>query len=329
MSQLLQSKRNRKRAVWFVLGLIAGMSIAFGVFNRTTVPATRLVYTVDAPGTYASQFVNPLQGRLDQLLDVDVEVSADSTDKYIKILLATRDQVVLDQAKSLTESAGAIRFMIVANAADHARIVQLVREKSAKQDTEETAVDGTAQLPRLVIDEDEMLVGLWVAFGKKHQPQDVSDFIGRNAKTGKIISMPPQSGEPIDVLMVIDGFGDISGDDIDSADAAFDETNGHSILMTFTEKGSDKLLGMTSTNLPIGNRPRKLGFVLDDQLLCAPNILTAVIGEARVTGNFTQSEVDLIVASVKSGRLPVLFGSQPVSGELVEMQVYRFIDFGQ
>ena len=323
MSQLLQSERNRKRAFWFVFGLIGGMSIAFWVFNRTTVPATRLVYPVDAPGTFASQFVAPLQGRLDQLLDVDVDVSADSTDKYVKIVLATRDQMVLDQAKALIESAGDLRFMIVANAVDHARIVQLAKTKSAKQ---ETAGNGNAQLARLLIDEDGMINGLWVAFDKKHQPQDISDFIGRSAKTGKIVSMPPQPGEPIDVLMVVDALNDIRGDDIDSAEAIFDEASGHSVSMKFTDVGSDKFLEMTSTNLPVGNRQRKLGFVLDDQLLCAPHILTAVIGEARVSGNFTRAEVDLIVTSVQAGQLPTELSSQPVSGELVEMPAYRFID---
>jgi hypothetical protein len=72
---------------------------------------------------------------------------------------------------------------------------------------------------------------------------------------------------------------------------------------------------LTASNLPDPTTGlyRRLGIVLDGKLLSAPRLMSTITDRGQVTGNFTPAEVDLIVAVLRAGKLPVPLEEQPVA----------------
>jgi SecD/SecF fusion protein len=65
------------------------------------------------------------------------------------------------------------------------------------------------------------------------------------------------------------------------------------------------------------NLKRRLGIALDGELLSAPLIQSKITNGFLLTGNFTQEEVDSIVAILRSGTLPGKLEEEPVLEEYV------------
>ena len=75
---------------------------------------------------------------------------------------------------------------------------------------------------------------------------------------------------------------------------------------------------MTGEHVPIGDFRYKLAIVLDDVVQTAPNILSQITDNGRITGDFTQREVDEIVAIINAGALPAALEPTPVRETIVE-----------
>jgi len=119
---------------------------------------------------------------------------------------------------------------------------------------------------------------------------------------------------------------EVRGDHLTFAAMTFDENGEPAIALTFGPEGSRRFFALTTSYAPTGNRQRQLGVTLDGQLLSAPNIVSPIRSEARITGEFTREEVEYMVQILKAGRLPTKLSEQPKSETLVDVPS-RLADF--
>jgi len=79
---------------------------------------------------------------------------------------------------------------------------------------------------------------------------------------------------------------------------------------------------LTRSNLPdINSSPpyfRHLGIILDEQLIAFPRLMTTIGDSGRITGSFTQDEVDFLVGILRAGTLPVPLEKIPLSESQVD-----------
>ncbi len=80
----------------------------------------------------------------------------------------------------------------------------------------------------------------------------------------------------------------------------------------FNAIGAGKFWELTKEN--IGN---PLAVVLDDQVISAPNIQSAISNSGQITGQFTQREAQDLVDKLNAGSLPARLGDQPLSVNLI------------
>ena len=76
------------------------------------------------------------------------------------------------------------------------------------------------------------------------------------------------------------------------------------VAFSFNSAGGAKFGRLTGEHVPIGNFQYKLAIVLDDVLQTAPTSAEPITDSGRITGNFTQQEVDEIVEIINAGSLP-------------------------
>jgi preprotein translocase subunit SecD len=107
----------------------------------------------------------------------------------------------------------------------------------------------------------------------------------------------------------------LEGTHIESAQANFDQNNvGYVIDLTFDSTGAAIWGEYTSTH--VGTRT---AFVLDGEVVSAPEIRQAIYGPTQISGSFTQAEAQDLAAVLRYGSLPLSFAAseaQTVSATL-------------
>ena len=82
-------------------------------------------------------------------------------------------------------------------------------------------------------------------------------------------------------------------------------------------EGVGKFQLLTSSNLPdMDSTPpfyRHLGIILDERLISFPRLITTISDSGRITGNFTQDEVNFLVGILRAGKLPATLTKEPIS----------------
>ena len=92
----------------------------------------------------------------------------------------------------------------------------------------------------------------------------------------------------------------VSGTDVRNARVSTDEYNRPAVAFTLNSEGQAKFSKVTAANVN-----RLLAIILDGQVRSAPVIQEAIsTAEARITGTFTQQEVQDLALILKSGALP-------------------------
>ncbi|MFG0267130.1 MAG: hypothetical protein ACF8AM_18555 [Rhodopirellula sp. JB055] len=318
-------------AVLLLVALVAGAASL--LMLERTVPATQLVYSIQRSDSQAEfvtseQMVMPLKRRLRELFVAGVQVNVIKDDQ-VEFTLPTRDPMQIKIAKNLLVSTGELRFLPIANPTRHASVFELVKQ---------TFDAPTPQ--RDVHAPNGDLVARWVTVGVDAN-SEVADQIAplnialtspvvRNSETGRVFDLPEEllgNASPmevsrwlqeqhiasIDVLAVVDNSQSLGGQDIAFAASTFDHNGSPCVAIQFTEAGGRNLFAMCTDNAPLGNVATQLGIILDDRLLTAPKIMAPIQQEARITGNFTQEEVDFIVQLLKAGQLPAKLNPTPVA----------------
>jgi SecD/SecF fusion protein len=126
----------------------------------------------------------------------------------------------------------------------------------------------------------------------------------------------------LQILTIQDEFN-VTGANLKSAVTNIDDHGRLAIGFEFNKPGAESFAKLTTKYAPnlIGFH-RQLGIVLDDVLLSAPTLNEPITGGfGQISGNFTEEEVDFIVAVLNAGSLPVRLERQPVSEMVVEIDV--------
>lgn len=82
---------------------------------------------------------------------------------------------------------------------------------------------------------------------------------------------------------------------------------------TFDTEGGNRFFDVTNKNKPQGGFLRHLAIVLDDLIMSAPTINSAIHESGQISGTFTKQAVDNLVNILRSGALPATLKPLPVS----------------
>ena len=347
---------NASRRKLFVFGgaLLITLTCIGGILMiNHGIPGTRLVYEIEGANVSVAEIVEALQQRLGDVSDFGVRVRAQGSNQ-VEVLVASRDRAKLESTRQLIESAGGLRFAILANRVDHQPLIKLA---IGQADTEDSRI----RMNDTVNDEGGNFVAFWANVdrertdGQEKGPfrVNVSDAIVRKPETGEILDLPSQvrgeDGEQkiaewvdklgisgIETLLIRDPLCDVTGEDVAHASSTFDEKGSPAVAFTLTDSGSGRFFALTTNNAPVGSWQRQLGIVLDGNLLSAPSVLGPIRKEVRITGRFKRAEVDSIVEALRAPHLSAKLRVEPISespvevpfrlGSTVAFKVRSFID---
>ena len=246
----------------------------------------------------------------------------------IEIIVPEVQDIEIERIKRLISTAGSLEFRIVANQVDHSHVISRA---------ELQAEDPLARRARFVREGDRN-IGYWarvarIEEGREPRPfqVEVAGDVIRDAGTGDILSVPAgirgggegalarwvaeQGIQEIDVLMATDDGFDVTGAHLGMVSRSWDETARPSVAFNMRGQGVGLMAGLTGANLPARDRDfyRRLGIMLDGQLLSAPRVMSTISDRGRITGQFTQAEVEFLVGILQAGSLPAALQDEPIS----------------
>jgi SecD/SecF fusion protein len=242
----------------------------------------------------------------------------------VEIIVPETDEAEIKKIKQQITSQGFLEFLILA---EENTDVELF--KRARQLTEQEA---TRRL-RLVKNDKDDVVGKWVRVGTDEAKVDGiyplrikgswSSLLVRNAATGELIDgntipadevasakhLIAQKIKHVEVLTKVTAKEMVNGSDLDLGGVrrSIDEKGFPEVVFAFKGEGSQRMGTLTANNLK-----RQLAISLDDTLLSAASIESQITSSGRITGRFTEREVDFVVGILKAGSLPATLFPEPV-----------------
>ncbi|MEV0128200.1 protein translocase subunit SecD [Dactylosporangium sp. NPDC050688] len=103
----------------------------------------------------------------------------------------------------------------------------------------------------------------------------------------------------------------VLGTDVSKADSSIDSTNGKWIVtISFKGGGQDRWTDLTREAYNNGTDSKQVAVVLDNEVVSAPVIESVIPGDARITGQFTKRDTELLANQLQYGALPLSFVPQ-------------------
>jgi preprotein translocase subunit SecD len=100
----------------------------------------------------------------------------------------------------------------------------------------------------------------------------------------------------------------VLGTDVSKADSSIDSTNGKWIVtISFNGDGQDAWTDLTREAYNNGTDSAQVAVVLDNTVVSAPVIESVIPGDARITGQFTKRDTELLSNQLQYGALPLSF----------------------
>lgn len=96
----------------------------------------------------------------------------------------------------------------------------------------------------------------------------------------------------------------------------FDEQGRRAIGFTFDEIAANRFYAVTSSN-----NDRPLAILLDDQVISAPRINSAIRSSGIITGSFSQTEVSDMVNKLNAGSFPARLSEVPISEKSISATI--------
>ncbi|MDA0970788.1 MAG: hypothetical protein O3A60_10175, partial [Planctomycetota bacterium] len=173
----------------------------------------------------------------------------------LEVIVPDVDQAEVDLIKRIVSSAGVLEFRITANSSDprHRRVIEL-----------------GSRTPGTIVSEEGRQIGRWVELDTaKIGVGEASGLVTRAASDGRT-----------EVLVVLDRFN-VTGGYLTRSLASYDQNLQPCVNFSFNSAGSSLFGTLTGQNLPdqANGLTSRLGIVLDDVLLSAPTIRTAISGD--------------------------------------------------
>lgn len=243
--------------------------------------------------------VAALQRRLDAI-DLPGAKAAKSGTDQIQLTLPGISPATLAQVQKLLAAPGKLEFRILAQKGTHHAIIEAAID--ALNAPGNPPPDDPPQSEQASAG--EAAASRWVVFdpsGLELSPDNVQRTVGGRAE----------------VLIVLDDIN-VEGSLLESVNSTVDSVGQPAVAGRFGPEGTRRMSTLTTENAPRGNVYQRLGVVLDDRLLVAPNIQEPIVaGAFRLTGKFTKQEIEFLVAVLRAGQLPVELEPQPAKIEQV------------
>lgn len=267
----------------------------------------------------------------------------------VEIIIPQAEGAEIEAIKREIATAGVLLFRIVANTKDHAEQIRLADRQLA---------DPALRMLREVRDPTGKIVARWTPVARDVSQQDgvrplkvdVSGDIIRDGRTGeRIVDIPRDAYntesqpvafekwlaskgiELVEVLMIEPQSStlDVRGDHLGTVRMDYDENLTPCVRFTMRGDGASRMSALTSLNRPDKDPEfyRRLGIVLDNELLSAPRIMSTISDSGQITGRFTQQEVESLVRILRAGKLPAVLYKEPISenqiGPMLGQQTIR------
>jgi len=301
-----------------------------------------LVYEVDREARQAEEAAGQAPGQIEWghlLQRLNDRINPSGTKEIVvrrygewqvEIIIPDVDTHEVERIKKLISTAGSLQFRIVANSVQHGDAIQAAirqAEDPAKRRSKYVLQDGRE-------------IGYWARVGREVnevrggiRPLKVNvatDTI-RNAATGELIQLPStlrldqeyafeqwlkeQGIQDVDVLMYSGDTHNVTGEDLGMVSRGYDEVARPCVLFNMKAAAAGKMGGLTGDNLPDEQRGQYslLGIMLDGTLLSAPRVMSTITDSGRITGQFTQEEVDFLVGILQAGSLPAALKKVPIA----------------
>lgn len=226
----------------------------------------------------------------------------------LEIIVPGADPEKVRRIKKAITTLGSLEFDLLANPLDHGGQIQAARALPA---TERDLRQGGR------------IVASWKSVARdpaKDEWKLDRDGAYRYVNNkGEILETPPK-GAPADVdkqVLVILAPEDrrVTGEYLKSSSPIRDDSGAPAVSFNFNAKGGRLFGNLTTENRPrADNSKRSLAILLDDKVHSAPDIIEPITGgQGRITGRFTQREVQELVDVLNAGALEVPIEEQPVS----------------
>ncbi len=255
-------------------------------------------------------------------------------ERQVEIIIPEVDQNEVERIKREITTAGVLQFRIVANSRDHQDVIELAQQLAESP-------DALSRRRRVIRDERNRQVGLWARVAREQGEGEglpfkleVASATLRNASTGELLDVPIEHRgddvemftdyvasleiDEIDILMATDDGYDVTGGHLGAVSMGNDERLRPCIYFNLKGEGIDRFAGLTTEFAPQGNFARRLGILLDNELLSAPNINERIQGRGQISGRFTEEEVSFLVNILRAGSLPVVLNKNPISENLID-----------
>ena len=251
-------------------------------------------------------------------------------EEQIEIIIPEVNQQEVNRIKGIIEKAGILTFAIVANGRDDGDLIRRGTEQSKLPNVNE-------RMARTVVDGRGEAIGFWATVDREQKPGRsgirplrvaVSDATVRDRSTGRLLDIPaavaadPEATseylqregiQEIQVLMAHRPGMKVTGEDLAMASRGVDNDGSPAVNFRMDGPGSKVFYRLTLENRPEGNFRRRLGIVLDDELLSAPSINSPISGAGIISGRFTSDEVKRLVDILQAGQLPAALTPQPIA----------------
>ena len=305
-------------------------------FGLDLVGGVHLVYETDFPDNATDEeksssmerALTIIQKRIDRYGVTEPVIQSQGTERIIVQLPGFTD---IETAKSLVEQTGFLEFREVEldNTGAPVYLSDYLEMESLQ------FVDQGESSDRIFINEITL------------EDRIEYETVGYLAQDGNVLSFRDASGEPADNTSLQDYADSISwvpargndgtpltGDLLSDASAAIDNSGvipQYVISIEWSSEGTvifDEVAGRLYSSGSSGSVQRRLGILIDDSMLSAPQILQASYGgSAQIEGNFTPDKAAELANLLKSGALPMPLKKPPLYQERVSATLGKdFID---
>ncbi|MCA9078909.1 MAG: protein translocase subunit SecD [Planctomycetaceae bacterium] len=268
---------------------------------------TNLVYEVDRQQTskditpaVMDKMVAAVRLRVNPTGTEEVTVRVVGNDR-IEVIVPGADQEKVEETKRKIVNLGELEFAMLANPADHPKLVALAEEKG----------DAVTELYQ-----DGQLVGMWRPTARTADGEEkisaVENGLTRRARHG--------GRETTEFLVVVDPNPKrrVTGRMLRSVSERLGQS-GLSVAFSLDSDGARLFREVTTKYQPReGNPKTHLAILLNNQVHSAPVINSPIpSGEGEIDGNFTQAEIDELLSVLNAGALEVPLKKQPVNESTV------------
>ncbi|HEX4412354.1 MAG TPA: protein translocase subunit SecD [Lacipirellulaceae bacterium] len=240
-----------------------------------------------------------LIGALKKRLDPDgtKEITIREYGPAVEIIIPSVGEDEMEFVKQKITDLGKLEFRIVADPAftkDKSTIDQAKLLKPAEKEV----MRGSEVVAR------------WV-------PYDVDQFGSPDRPSPYVLRM---AGKNPEILVLVDPYN-VTGDYLTHAGKGMDEHGGPAVNFRFNSAGAQRFEKLTGQNLPNPATPdkyRKLGILLNNKLVNAPNIHSTISDSGMISGGtMSDREVDTTIEILNAGSLPAALNKSPISQEII------------